>query len=84
LRLLADDGARVYVNGTLLVQDNVQASGPWAAAGRSGVDENAWRTFTIPTSAVVTGLNTVAVSVHQDWTGSGDVSFALELTGTVG
>src|SRR3712207_7838031 len=41
-----------------VLNDNVQAAGTYAATGRAAPDENAWRTFTIPASAVVAGTNT--------------------------
>ena len=86
LNLVADDGAIVYVNGVEVARDNMPA-GPdtaslLAASNRSGSAENAIRSFTIPPSAVQTGLNSIAVSVHQDWANSSDLSFDAGLTST--
>lgn len=87
LELVADDGAVVHVNGTEVVRDNMPAGAVTAttraASNRSGAAENAGRTFTVPTSALRVGSNTVAVEVHQDSTSSSDLSFAASLFGTV-
>jgi cell wall-associated NlpC family hydrolase len=89
LRLLADDGALVRINGVEVLRDNLPA-GPIvastrAAVGRSGAEETAIRTFSLPVDAVVAGVNTMAVEIHQDATSSSDSSFlaALSSTGTV-
>lgn len=86
LGLLADDGAIVYVNGTEVVRDNLPTgtitAATRASVGRSGNDEAATRTFTIPPSAIVAGTNTIAVEVHQDAPSSSDLSFAASLTST--
>ncbi len=86
LSLVADDGALVYLNGAEVVRDNL-AAGPvtpatLAATYRTGTDERAVRTFTVPPSALVDGVNVLAVQLHQA-SGSTDASFdaALTLTG---
>ena len=84
LDLLVDDGAVVYLNGVELTRDNMPAgtisAGSYAATGRWGAEER-WRTFTAPASALVEGNNVLAVEVHQDYRGSGDLSFDLRLIG---
>ncbi|MEO6629724.1 MAG: hypothetical protein ABIP03_14285 [Aquihabitans sp.] len=86
LNLIADDGAIVYLNGVEVARDNMPA-GPDTASlvsstGRSGSAESQVRSFTIPPGLVVTGSNTIAVSIHQDWVGSSDISFDASLTST--
>lgn len=83
LRLLADDGAVVYVNGTEVVRDNMP-TGPIgfdtrASSGRWGRAENELRAFPIPTSILSTGMNTIAVEVHQAGPRSSDLGFAAVL-----
>jgi hypothetical protein len=86
LRLLADDGAVVYLNGTEVVRDNLPSGTitptTRATTGRSGAEENQIRSFEVPVSALVTGTNTLAVEVHQDSRDSSDISFAAALTST--
>jgi hypothetical protein len=86
LRLLADDGAVVYVNGTEVVRDNMPA-GPItpttrASSNRSGSDETTVRSFALPPSVVQVGNNVIAVEVHQDSRSSSDLSFLASLTAT--
>ena len=79
----ADDGAVIYLNGFEVARDNV-GPGPvgnttpaltyrWTTA-----DESALRPFVIPASQLQSGLNVLAISVHNG-SGSGDTSFAAEL-----
>ncbi|MFN8019667.1 MAG: hypothetical protein U0P45_16320 [Acidimicrobiales bacterium] len=86
LRLVADDGAVVYVNGVEVVRDNMPSgtitSSTRAASGRSGTAENQVRTFALAPSAVVVGTNTIAVEVHQDAPSSSDLSFLAALAST--
>ena len=85
--MVADDGAVVHVNGVEVLRDNMPTGTVTgttrAASNRSGSAENAARSFTIPTSAVRLGTNTIAVEVHQDSSTSSDLSFAAALSGTV-
>lgn len=84
LELLADDGAVVYVNGVEVGRDNMPAGAithdTAAASNRSGSAELRYATFTVPASALRSGLNVVAVEVHQDQRGSSDLSFAATMT----
>lgn len=86
LRLLADDGAIVYLNGTEVARDNLPAGTitptTRASVGRSGADEQAIRTFSLPASLVVSGANTIAVELHQDASTSSDASFLASLSST--
>jgi hypothetical protein len=86
LRMVADDGALVRLNGVEVARDNLP-DGPITAStratiGRSGADETAIRSFALPPSAVVVGTNTLAVEVHQDSPSSSDSSFLAALTST--
>jgi hypothetical protein len=85
LRLLRDDGAVVYVNGTEVYRNNMPA-GPiayntLASTTIGGADETTFIETPLPTTAFVTGANIIAVEVHQVNTPSSDMSFALELIG---
>jgi hypothetical protein len=87
LSLLADDGAVVYLNGVEVVRDNMPAgaitNATLAASNRSGAAENVFRTFAIDPARFVTGSNTIAVEVHQDYRGSSDLSFDVRLEGQI-
>jgi trimeric autotransporter adhesin len=85
LRHVVDDGAVFYLNG---VEVNRTANMPPGAINYLTVatadQENAWRgPFTIPTTSLVTGTNVLAVSVHQNSSGSSDVVFGAELTAVI-
>lgn len=82
LRLKADDGAVVYLNGVEVARDNMRA-GPvsyttTSASWRGGSDE-VFRQFDISASALVEGENVLAVEVHNIWSGNSDLSFDAAL-----
>jgi len=83
LDLVADDGALVFLNGTEVVRDNLPAGtitpDTTTSTYRTGSAERAVRSFTLPTSALVSGSNVLAVQLHQGW-GSPDASFDAALT----
>jgi hypothetical protein len=86
LRLLADDGAVVYLNGEEVLRENLP-DGPISpttrtVTGRSGDSENAVSTYGLPPSAVQVGSNVLAVEVHQDSSSSSDASFLAALSST--
>ena len=77
----------MYVNGTEMVRDNLPAGTLTAATYSStkvtaadGID---WKTFTIPSSALVAGDNVIAAEVHQDSKSDTRGVFDLELQSTV-
>ena len=82
LRLLRDDGAAVYLNGTEVVRSNLEPlAGPavFATTAVSGPAESFFYEFTLPASLLEEGSNILAVEVHQATAGSSDLSFDLEL-----
>jgi len=85
LKLIADDGAAVYINGVLMQRDNVPdgtlTQTTLASTNRSGGPENAARPFSINPAQLNVGDNVIAVEVHQFSQTSDDVSFDAELTG---
>ena len=78
-----DDGAVVYLNGVELVRSNLPAGTVTpttrASTNVEGAAESTWNSFTVPPGALVAGHNTLAVEVHQNWPGSSDLSFGLQL-----
>ncbi len=85
LRLLADDGAVVYLNGSEVVRQNMPAGliqlATLAVSGIVGADEDAFTLYRLPSTHLFTGTNTLAVEVHQSTPGSSDLSFDLSLSG---
>lgn len=78
-----DDGVRVFVNGTEVFRNNLPTttiSNSTLASGSSG--SGTAYTFKLNNTAFKTGLNVIAVEVHQESKTSADLAFDLKLTGT--
>lgn len=92
LKLLRDDGAAVYLNGTPVATSNLPVSyayDTYAPAVIGGTDETTYFTFNLATAPLqaapekiqlVNGVNVLAVEVHQANATSSDVSFDAELS----
>jgi hypothetical protein len=87
LRLLRDDGAVVYLNGAEVFRSNLPTGAvTWATFATnavSGSEENTFLLATLSPAGLREGTNVLAVEVHQSGTNSSDLSFDLELSGTV-
>ncbi len=86
LRVLRDDGAVVYLNGTEVWRTNMPA-GPVghttpASVAIGGADENTFFQTNISPNFLVSGTNVLALELHQANVTSTDVSFDLQLIGT--
>ena len=86
LRLLRDDGAVVYLNGTEVFRSNMPA-GPiiyttLASAAIGGADESTFFSTNVSPSLLVNGTNVIAVEIHQVNATSSDISFDLDLVGS--
>jgi uncharacterized repeat protein (TIGR01451 family) len=85
LRLKRDDGAIVYLNGAEVFRSNMPtgavSSVTFAASQTVGADETNFFTTTLSSNLLVSGVNLLAVEVHQDSPTSDDLSFDLELDG---
>jgi chitodextrinase len=83
LRLLRDDGAVVYINGTEVARSNMPAgtitNTTLAPANIDGAAEATFVPSTFGPGALVAGTNTVAVEIHQNSRTSSDLSFDLAL-----
>ncbi|MGH9656968.1 MAG: metallophosphoesterase family protein, partial [Bryobacteraceae bacterium] len=83
LRLLRDDGAIVYLNGTEVFRSNMPAGNinfnTVAGTSVEGAAESTFYTQTVSPSLLATGTNVIAVEVHQVTKNSADLSFNLEL-----
>jgi hypothetical protein len=85
VKLLRDDGAIVYINGTEVVRSNMPETSNFstlAIEGVGGDDELTYFPFTVEADMLVAGSNVVAVELHQQTVGSSDLGFDLELDGS--
>jgi hypothetical protein len=84
LRLLRDDGAVVYLNGTEIYRTNMPAGTPssttLASTAISGSGETTFLNATVNPALLVEGSNLLAVEIHQSGPTSTDISFDLSLT----
>jgi hypothetical protein len=84
LRLLRDDGAAVYLNGTEIFRNNMPAGtimpDTLASTAITGGDENAVLQAALDETPLLTGTNIIAVELHQATRDSTDLSFDLELS----
>jgi MYXO-CTERM domain-containing protein len=83
VRLLRDDGAIVYLNGTEIVRSNMPADPVGhqtrASTAVGGADELVYHETTVAAAGLVPGTNVLAVQVHQAAPDSSDLGFDLEL-----
>jgi len=88
VRLLRDDGAVVYLNGTEVFRSNMPDGAigctTLASTAIGEPDENTFYAATINPQLLASGVNVLAVEVHQAAPMSTDVSFDLELTASTG
>ncbi len=86
VELVRDDGAAVYLNGTLVALSNLDENAAYdefANSTISGSAESAFLPFDVDPSLLVEGTNTLAVEVHQRRESSSDISFDLRVLATV-
>ncbi|CAN5858998.1 hypothetical protein BH18ACI5_BH18ACI5_19510 [soil metagenome] len=88
LRVLRDDGAIVYLNGTEVFRSNMPAgaitSATLAPVAVGGADESTFYSASLSPTLLVAGNNVLAVEIHQSGGTSTDISFALELVASDG
>jgi len=86
LRLVRDDGAVVYLNGTEVARSNMPAGtvsfSTTASSAIAGAAESAWQTFPLSPALLLEGTNVLAVEMHQSSGSSSDLSFDLQLVGS--
>jgi hypothetical protein len=82
VRVLRDDGAVVYLNGTEVFRSNLPTTGPILSSTRAltAVEDNAYYGTNVAPALLRDGLNVLAVEVHQVSPTSSDLSFDGELT----
>ncbi|MED5585660.1 MAG: Ig-like domain-containing protein [Verrucomicrobiota bacterium] len=82
IRLLHDDGAAVYINGSEVLRSNLAEDALFSDfAPATSPGENDFFLFTADASLLVAGENIIAVEIHQVSGTSSDISFDLSLEG---
>ncbi|MFO0759257.1 MAG: lamin tail domain-containing protein [Byssovorax sp.] len=84
LKILRDDGARAFLNGTEIARTNLPDgdidAATLAPVGVGGAEETAFFGFAIDPALFVDGPNVLAVEVHQAAATSSDLGFDAEIT----
>jgi hypothetical protein len=80
VRVFADDGAAVYINGTEIGRFNLPSGALSFTTFTTTWNNGEYADFTIPISLLTNGSNLVAVEVHQTSASSSDMLFNLELS----
>lgn len=88
VRLLRDDGGVVYLNGVEIDRDNMPTGtiSYSTLAPQTASEEAELSLFypaSFPMARLHNGTNTLAVEIHQNTTGSTDLSFDLELIASI-
>jgi hypothetical protein len=85
-RVLRDDGAVAYLNGTEIFRMNMNPTNGITYTNRAlmavgGTSETNYFSTNISPNLLIRGVNLLAVEIHQDSTSSSDLGFDLELKG---
>ena len=87
MQLIRDDGAVIYLNGVEILRSNMPDGAinyqTNASTDVTGTNETKWYKATINSALLRQGTNVLTVEIHQKSRSSSDVSFDLELKGTV-
>ncbi len=91
LEIVRDDGAVVYINGVEATPRINMPGGninylTWASGSGvpvGGADESTFYMYDVDPDILTDGLNIIAVEIHQVSRTSSDISFDLELVGTI-
>ncbi len=84
LRLLRDDGAVVYLNGTEIYRSNMPTGTiSNTTLASTAVEDNAFYSSAVSPALLLTGINVIAVEIHQADRTSSDISFDFELKATL-
>jgi lamin tail-like protein/Big-like domain-containing protein/CotH protein len=79
VRVIRDDGAVVYINGTEVLRDNLPSGDVlFSTYALAAIEDSTVFAHPAP-SLLVNGPNTIAVEIHQATTNSTDISFAFQL-----
>jgi hypothetical protein len=82
LKLLVDDGAAVYLNGTNILHYQLVPGATYntlATSVQATSVEDTWFSYPVNPALLVNGTNTLAVEIHQAALNDADLSFDLQL-----
>ena len=81
LKLIRDDGALIHINSNEVVRIGLPAGNisNTTLANGGPPDEAAFETYNVSPTMLVSGINTIAVEIHQAALNSSDTSFDLQL-----
>lgn len=82
LKLVVDDGAAVYLNGTNILNYQLATNAAFntlASSTQATNVEDTWFSYPINPALLVNGTNTLAVEIHQAALNDPDLSFDLQL-----
>ena len=81
LKLLFDDGAAVFLNGTQIALVNLTNGAAFNSFATNSQEnfENIWFVFNVNPALLVEGPNVLAVEIHQVSANSDDLSFDVQL-----
>ncbi len=84
LRVKRDDGVVVYLNGNEVFRDNMPAGAvSYTTLAPNATDGTTFLQSAVSASLLTSGTNVLAVEIHQTDKSSSDISFDLELGGTL-
>ncbi len=81
LQIVADDGAVAYLNGVVVANPNMPASGVGYSTKPTGNGNKITTTVTITPALLKQGINVLAVEQHQYYINGINMFFAASLTG---
>ncbi|MBA3971811.1 MAG: T9SS type A sorting domain-containing protein, partial [Bacteroidetes bacterium] len=88
LSLLKDDGVVIYLNGTEVHRSNMPSGSIYfntlAPSYIDGSAETIYKVTTVSSSKLISGVNTIAVEIHQNSPNSSDICFDMQLKTIVG
>ena len=76
-----DDGIVIYVNGNRVDAQNLGVDPDYDEYTGTNSGDNETDSITLAANTFVAGTNTIAAEIHQQSSGSSDISFDLDLTG---
>lgn len=82
LKLVVDDGAAVYLNGTNILSYQLAANAAYntlATSEQATHVEDTWFSFPVNPALLVNGTNTLAAEIHQAAVNDSDLRFDLQL-----
>jgi hypothetical protein len=81
LRVLRDDGARVFLNGTNVFHNNLPSTVSYTTLASSGVEATNYIRTNVNSAVLREGTNVLAAEVHNSAVNNGDLVFDAWLVG---